>query len=109
MDINKESEVKTQLANLNQDHHDGTSKIVSQRPNFFRKLIGKRALKVNFSTASKSISSRRVSRADGGEGGWLKTLCIKIGFREPRRAESREGSSTVAKSSRVTQYSILIG
>ena len=51
-------------------------------------------------------SSRRVSRADGGG---RKTLCIKIGYKEPRGAESREGSSTPAESFRVTQYSILIG
>ena len=101
MDINIESEIKTQMANLNQHHHDGIYKIVSQRPNFFRKLVGKRALKVNFSTASISISSRGVSRADGGGGG-LKTLSIKIGYREPSRAECREGSSTVAESSRLT-------
>ena len=45
------------------------------------------------------VSSRRVSRA----GGWgLKTLCIKIGYSEPSRDESREGPSTVAESSRVT-------
>ena len=42
-----------------------------------------------------------VSRADGGGGGW-KTLCIKIGYSEPTRAESREGCSTLAESSRVT-------
>ena len=35
-------------------------------------------------------------------GGGLKTLCIKIGYSEPSPAESREGSSTVAESSRVT-------
>ena len=45
------------------------------------------------------ISSRVVSRADGGG---LKTLCIKIGYSEPSQAESREGSSTVTESSRVT-------
>ena len=33
--------------------------------------------------------------------GGLKTLCIKIGYSEPSRAESREGSSTVAERSRV--------
>ena len=44
-------------------------------------------------------SSRVVSRPGGG--GW-KTLCIKIGYSEPTRAESREGSSTLAESSRVT-------
>ena len=37
----------------------------------------------------------------GGGGGW-KTLCIKIGYSEPTRAESREGCSTLAESSRVT-------
>ena len=44
-----------------------------------------------------AISSRRVSRSSGG-GGW----CIKINYSEPTRAESREGSSTLAESSRVT-------
>ena len=34
-------------------------------------------------------------------GGW-KTLCIKIGYSEPRGAESREWSSTLAESSQVT-------
>ena len=32
--------------------------------------------------------------------GW-KTLCFEIGYSEPRRAESRQGTSTLAKSSRV--------
>ena len=36
-----------------------------------------------------------------GGGGW-KTLCIRRGYSEPRGAESREGSSTLAESSRVT-------
>ena len=36
--------------------------------------------------SSFNVSSRRVSRPDGG-GGW-KTLCIKIGYSEPRGAES---------------------
>ena len=44
-------------------------------------------------------SSRRVSRADGGE--W-RSLCINIGSSEPTGAESREGTSTRAESSRVT-------
>ena len=35
-------------------------------------------------------------------GGGLETLCIKIGYHKPRRAESREGSSTQADSCRVT-------
>ena len=35
-------------------------------------------------------------------GGGLKTLCIKIGYSELSRTESRKGSSTVAESSRVT-------
>ena len=35
-------------------------------------------------------------------GGGVKTLCIKIGYSEPTRAESREGSSPRAGSSRVT-------
>ena len=50
-------------------------------------------------------SSRVVSRADGG---W-RSLCIKKGYSEPTRAESREGTSTRAESSRVTYYSILTG
>ena len=37
-----------------------------------------------------NVSSICVSRAGGG--GRLKTLCIKIGYNEPIRAESREGS-----------------
>ena len=37
------------------------------------------------------------------------TLCINIGYSEPTRAESREGSSGLAESSWVTQYSKLIG
>ena len=41
-------------------------------------------------------------------GGW-RSLCFKIGYSEPTRAESREGTSTVADSSRVTLYTILIG
>ena len=31
----------------------------------------------------------------------LKSSCIKIGYSEPTRAESREGTSTLAESSRV--------
>ena len=46
-----------------------------------------------------SRSSRVVSRAEGGGG---RSLCIKIGYSEPTRAESREGTSTRAESSRVT-------
>ena len=34
--------------------------------------------------------------------GGLKTLCVKIGYSEPTRAESREGPATVAESFRVT-------
>ena len=34
--------------------------------------------------------------------GALRSLCIKIGYSEPTRAESREGTSTLAESSRVT-------
>ena len=37
----------------------------------------------------------------GGGGGW-RSVCIKIGYSEPSRAESREGTSTRAESSRVT-------
>ena len=52
-------------------------------------------------TAMDNVSSRRVSRSGGRGGGWM-TPCIKIGYSEPRGAESREGSSTLAESSRVT-------
>ena len=54
-------------------------------------------------------SSRRMSRAGGGGGGGWRSLCIKISYSEPTRAESREGTSTLAESSRVTYNSILIG
>ena len=50
-------------------------------------------------TDNIQISSRVVSRADGGV---LRSLCIKIGYSEPTRAESREGTSILAESSRVT-------
>ena len=43
-------------------------------------------------------SSRVVSRWDKG----LNTLSIKIGYSERTRAQSREGSSTLAESSSVT-------
>ena len=49
-------------------------------------------------TLENRVSSRRVSRSGGG----LKILCIKIGYGKPSRAESPEGSSAVAESSRVT-------
>ena len=52
--------------------------------------------------SSKSVSWR------GGAGG-LMNLCIKRSYSEPTRAESREGSSTLAESSRVTWCPILIG
>ena len=45
-------------------------------------------------------SSRCVSRSGGGGG--LRSLCIKINYSEPTRAESREGTSTLAESSGVT-------
>ena len=51
------------------------------------------------------MSSRCVSRSNGGN----EDLCIKIGYRQPIRAESRERYSGVAKSSRVTLNLILIG
>ena len=38
-------------------------------------------------------SSKRVSRSGGGGGGGGPT-CFNIGYSEPTRAESREGSST---------------
>ena len=45
------------------------------------------------------VSSRRVSRSDGGG---LKTLCIKMGYSESTGAESREGSSALSERSWVT-------
>ena len=39
---------------------------------------------------TSSYSSRRVSRPGGAE---LRSLCIKIGYSEPTRAESREGKA----------------
>ena len=54
-----------------------------------------------FSDCTKSCeSSRIVAELVGGGGGW-KTLCIKIGYSEPRGAERREVSSTLAENSRV--------
>ena len=49
------------------------------------------------------MSSRCVSRSGGGGGGggW-RSHCIEKGYSEPTRAESREGTSTLAESSRVT-------
>ena len=80
--------------------------------NFFHSLTSLGfSLRQNFSTIFKEmlvcsrqptrISSRRVSCSGGGGGGW-KTLCFKIGYSDPRRAESREGSSSLAESSWVT-------
>ena len=47
------------------------------------------------------ISSICVSRSGGGGGG-LRSLCTKIGYSEPTREESREGTSALAERSRVT-------
>ena len=44
------------------------------------------------------VSSRVVSSADGG---W-RSLCFMIGYSKPNRAWRREGTSTLAESSRVT-------
>ena len=52
------------------------------------------------SVRNSVLSSKSVSWSGGG-GGW-KTLYIKIGYSEPPRVESREWSSTLAESSRVT-------
>ena len=48
-----------------------------------------------------------MSRSDGQTR--LTTFCIKTRYGEPTRAESREGSSTLAKSSWVMQCAILLG
>ena len=47
-----------------------------------------------------NTSSKSVSWSEQG----VKTLCIKIGYSEPTRAESREGSPPRAESSRVTYW-----
>ena len=58
------------------------------------------------SSMSKSPdTSRRVSIPSGGE--W-RSLCIRRGYSKPAQAESREGTSTVTESFRVTYCSILI-
>ena len=53
-----------------------------------------------FLVFSSYVSSRRVSRSGAGGGG-VKSLCFKIGYREPTRAEGREGTSTLAESPRM--------
>ena len=47
------------------------------------------------------VSSKSVSWGGGGGGGGGHS-CIKIGYSEPAQAKSREGSSSLAESSRVT-------
>ena len=54
----------------------------------------------SFYGLSFNVSSKSVSWSE--QGGGVKTLCIKIGYSEPTRAESREGSSPRAESSRMT-------
>ena len=59
----------------------------------------------------ENVSSKSVSWSDEG-GGVEDPLCNKIGYSEPREAESREGSSTQAESVWLFSalwYSILIG
>ena len=53
-------------------------------------------------TAAPLTSRRVVSRFFLGGGGGLKTLYIKIGYRESSRTESRQGSQILAENSRVT-------
>ena len=50
------------------------------------------------------MSGRRMSRPGGGG---LKTLCIKIGYSEPNRNESRERSPHLAESSLVFLIDLL--
>ena len=54
------------------------------------------------SNDSNSSSEKQVVRVWAEVVGGLKTTCIKIGYSEPTRAESREGSSIPPESSRVT-------
>ena len=60
----------------------------------YQNLETKRAYKVG----TLQISSKVVSRSGWG-GGW-RSLCNKIGYSERSRAESREGTSNLAESSR---------
>ena len=55
-----------------------------------------------FTAEGKHPSSKSVSWSGGGGGGGWGPSCIKIGYSEPRGAESREGSLTLAESSRLT-------
>ena len=48
------------------------------------------------------IDDQKVVEEWADQTGGLKTLCIQIGYGEPTRVESREGSSGLAESSRVT-------
>ena len=51
-------------------------------------------------------NSSGVSKAERGRG-WM-TLCIKIVYSEPRGTESRNGSSTLAESSRVFLGDVMV-
>ena len=53
-----------------------------------------------YRNSSRCVSSRRVSRV-GGRGVW-NALCIKINYSKVTRAESREGSYVLTRSSRAT-------
>ena len=73
--------------------------------------LGQRPLETQFlgcrySLASKKVALRsaesaRVVDSEQIRRGRLRSLCIKIGCSEPTRAESREGTSGLAESSRV--------
>ena len=46
----------------------------------------------NIKVIESTISGKKVSRAGGGWGVW--SLCIKIGYSKPTRAENPKGTST---------------
>ena len=48
------------------------------------------------------VEEEWADQTGGGGGGGLRSVCIKISYSEPTRAESREGTSTLAESFRVT-------
>ena len=65
----------------------------------FRKLPVETLGFVLISVDVASVSNIYVSRSGWGGGGGLSSLYIKIGYSEPTRAESQEGTSGLVESS----------